>query len=384
MARSSRSGRTAALGRPRVRAQRQAPHLVEEPAEEDHEGGEEDRDHGQVRTEEPGLQDRHLAPEEAEGRRARHHQRGEQQQAARDGRAAERAPADRVEVGGAVELRERPRGEERDRLGERVVGHVEERPEGGRLPAQAEPDRHDPHVLDARVGEQALEVPLDQDERCRDEHGGEPQAEQQPARELRPQDGLGHDVDPQQGVERAVHHPHGHQNAGRRGRLAVRVRLPGVHGSEAGLGAVADEQEDHRQLHGEGVQSARVGEEPCPVERRHLLAEDALARREQEHRAEQGEGEAHAAEDEELPGRLERRVPVVEGHQEHGGERRRLHGDPEDAEVVGGRDEQHRARGRRARGPGAPSAASPRRSPPARCARGTPRSRGPRAGPRRR
>ena len=118
--------------------ERHAPDLVEEPAEEDDEAARNTAMTASVRTDEPGLQDRHLAAEEAEGRRSRHHQRGEQQEAARDGRAAERASADLVEVRGAVQLGERPGREERDRLGERVVGHVQERAERRRLPAQPE------------------------------------------------------------------------------------------------------------------------------------------------------------------------------------------------------------------------------------------------------
>ncbi len=291
---------------------------------------------------ETSPQDRDLAPEEAEGRRAGHHQRREEQQAARHRGPAERAPADLVEVGGTVELGEGPRGEERDRLRERVVRHVEQCSEHGRLAAQPEPNCHDPHVLDARVREEALEVPLDEDERCRDKDGGEPEAEEQPPRERRPEDGRGDEVHAQEGVERAVHHPHRHENAGRRRGLAIRVRLPGVHRGEARLGAVADEGEHHGQLHGEGVQLPGVGEEPRPVEGGHLLAEDALARGEQQHGTEQGEGESHAAEDEELPGGLQRRVPVLEGHEEDGGEGRRFHRDPEDPEVVGRGDEEHR------------------------------------------
>ena len=101
-------------------------------------------------------------------------------------------------------------------------------------------------------------------------------------------------------------------------------------------------EEHDRELHGERVELPGVGEEPRPVEGGHLLAEDALARGEEQHRAEQGERQAHAAEDQELPGRLQGGVPVLEGDQEHGGERRRLDRDPQDAEVVGHRDEEER------------------------------------------
>ena len=46
---------------------------------------------------------------------------------------------DHREVGRAVELRQRSRGEERHRLGERVIGHVQQRAEDRRLAAQTDP-----------------------------------------------------------------------------------------------------------------------------------------------------------------------------------------------------------------------------------------------------
>ena len=58
---------------------------------------------------------------------------------------------------------------------------------------------------------------------------------------------------------RAQHEP-GEEGRNRCRRLAVRIWQPVVHGREARLGAVADDEEDYRQLHGEGVQGPGVGD----------------------------------------------------------------------------------------------------------------------------
>ena len=137
-----------------------------------------------MRSQEPGAKNHHLAEEQAEGRRPGDEQRREQQERARDGRPAERALPDHREVGRAVELRQRACGEERDRLGERVIGHVQQRPENRRLPAETDPDSHDPDVLDAGVRQQPLEIPLDQDEGHRDEHRQQAKREQEAAGEV--------------------------------------------------------------------------------------------------------------------------------------------------------------------------------------------------------
>ena len=49
-------------------------------------------------------------------------------------------------------------GEEDRRLGERVHGHVQQPGEVGERPAHAEGEGDEPHVLDRRIGEHALDV----------------------------------------------------------------------------------------------------------------------------------------------------------------------------------------------------------------------------------
>ena len=58
----------------------------------------------------------------------------------------------------------------------------------------------------------------------------------------------GEDVKAQQRVDGDFERHTGQHGAGGRRRFAVRVGQPGVHRRQPGLGAVADEHEDKRQL----------------------------------------------------------------------------------------------------------------------------------------
>ena len=169
-----------------------------------------------------------------------------------------------------------------------------------------------------------------------------PSISSRPPGEARAQGRLRDQVDPQQAVESAVQHPHRHEHARGRGRLAIGVGLPGVHRGQAGLRPVADQREDDAELERERMELVGQAHEPGPVQAGHPLPEEAPAGGEEQHRSQEREGEAEAAEHEELPRRLQRGVPVVEGDHEDGHEGGQLHGDPEDAEVVGDGDEQHR------------------------------------------
>ena len=70
--------------------------------------------------------------------------------------------------------------------------------------------------------------------------------------------------------------------------------------------------------------------------------EDFLRREIQQNRAEERLGDAHTTEDEVLPPGLEARWRAVQRDQQHGGQRRRLHGDPQKPHVVGREGNQHR------------------------------------------
>ena len=52
--------------------------------------------------------------------------------------------------------------------------------------AESDANGHDADMLDARIGQEPFEVPLNQDERHRDEHREQAQRQQQAPRERRP------------------------------------------------------------------------------------------------------------------------------------------------------------------------------------------------------
>ena len=65
--------------------------------------------------------------------------------------------------------------------------HVEQDADDGDRRAEAHPDGEDPHVLDARVGEQPLEVPLAQEIEGGKHERGEAEDKQDRPRERRPE-----------------------------------------------------------------------------------------------------------------------------------------------------------------------------------------------------
>ena len=73
----------------------------------------------------------------------------------------------------------------------------------------------------------------------------------------------------------------------------------------------------------------------------------ANGRRVEEHRAEQRQRQAEAAEDDVFPGGFERSPAVVKRDEQHGRQRGGFHGKPHHAEVVGQHDQQHAGREQR-------------------------------------
>ena len=116
------------------------------------------------------------------------------------------------------------------------------------------------------------------------------------------------------------------------GRLAVGVGLPGVHGRQPHLRAVADEQQHPGDQHPRPRQARALRGErdegevaaPAAVQRRVAEAE----------RAEQRQRDAGAADEQVLPRRLEGARGAVEVEQRHRRERDRLGRDPEQPEVA--------------------------------------------------
>ena len=114
---------------------------------------------------EHALEDRQLAEERPEGRRA-----GDGQEAGQPEHAGDRQrPQHAADAGGrlgAVEGQDVAGRQEQHRLGQRVIDGVQHRAEGGHA-ADADAEREDAHVLDAGIGQHPLEVGL-----AEDEHGG--------------------------------------------------------------------------------------------------------------------------------------------------------------------------------------------------------------------
>ena len=185
--------------------------------------------------------------------------------------AAERAEADahrrgrrparggdargRLARGLGVVAQQRQRRVEAERLGEPVAGDVDDHAGDRQRGAEADAERDDPHVLEARVGEQALPRQRPPEERDRDDQRGQAEADEERA------GGRAADA----GVERRLHAPgdqhdrrqqrRGQQRADRRRRLAVGVGQPVVHRRPADLRRQPGEDQherDQRRLRAAG------------------------------------------------------------------------------------------------------------------------------------
>ena len=207
-----------------------------------------------------------LAHEDRERRHAGERQRREHEERRADRRHGEQAPDD-PHVARAVAGDGRAGDEEREGLGDAVVHHVQQRAVGPDGAAEAEPERDDPDVLDAVVAEQALEVVLDQDERRRHDDRDEAEDEQHLRRERRAARGGGDGLEADDPEERALDEDAREQRRDRRGRLAVGVGQPEVHGRETGLGAVADHHEDEADADDARVEPGRDLHDRRPAHR---------------------------------------------------------------------------------------------------------------------
>ena len=167
-----------------------------------------------------------------------------------------------------------------------MVEHVKPRGEQSERSPDAHGQRDDAHVLDRRVGQQTLEVVLDEHERDSDDDRDRAEAEKQIRRELRSQRSRGQQVEAEDRVERAVEQRAREEHAHRGGRLAVRIGQPGVHRRETRLRPKADEHQCERHAHERGVQRAGVRTKLVPIECRGSLTERLACRVVREHQPE--------------------------------------------------------------------------------------------------
>ncbi len=119
------------------------------------------------------------------------------------------------------------------------------------------------------------------------------------------------------------------------------VGQPGMQRRQPDLGAVADQQEDESEVQQRRVELRRLRRQHRPRHRIEPLAHHRRRREIDEDRAEQGERDADAAEDEILPRRLERLGRAVDADHQHGRERRDLDRHPHQADVVGDQRQVH-------------------------------------------
>jgi len=147
---------------------------------------------------------------------------------------------------------------------------------------------------------------LEHDERRRHEHGGDPDGDEQvvapagPAGRIFHQGKVAHDA-----VEGGVQHEAGEEGRHGRRRLAVGVRQPAVERREPRLRPVPDQQEDEGQLYQAGCEIRRRGAQTRPEEHLRRVEPQRLRRRRHQERPHEGEGHAHRADHQVLPGGLQ-------------------------------------------------------------------------------
>ena len=231
------------------------------------------------------------------------------------------------------------RGEEDRRLRQPVAQEVETKAEQGQVTAKAEGQGRDAEMLDRGVGEQALEVPLGDDERQRHRQAEEAEDHQQRRREAWAEGASRDEVDPRKRVERHRQRGARQERRDRARRLAVGVRQPGVERREPRLGPVAGKREQERQPDQGRIEIGRDQHQPGPGEGVARLAQDRHRRGIEEERPEQREADPDRAQDEVLPGRLDRHGRAGEADQQGRHDRRRLDRHPYQPEVV---EQRHR------------------------------------------
>ena len=129
--------------------------------------------------------DQEFALKEAERRHPDDRQHGHQKTAPVSGITRITPPLTLVEQVGLEVLVDVAGAEEQQRLGHRVIRHVQHQRQRAELAADAERGHHDAGVIDGVIGQQAPEVLLHQNERHRDAHRQQSEQKQQAARKLR-------------------------------------------------------------------------------------------------------------------------------------------------------------------------------------------------------
>jgi hypothetical protein len=122
----------------------------------------------------------------------------------------------------------------------------------------------------------------------------------------------------------------------------VGVGQPGVQRRQTDLGTVAEQKEYERDIEQCRVEGGPTRHQNGPHHGIEPLPDHRPRRHVDEDGAEQRKGDAHAAEDEIFPRRLERFVRAIDADHEHGRERREFDRHPHHADIVGDEREIHR------------------------------------------
>ena len=150
-------------------------------------------------------------------------------------------------------------------------------------------------MLNARIRQQPLQIPLHQNEWSRDEHRQQTQREQEVAGKRGAQCRVGNEMNAQHAIQSAVQHADRHQHTRRRWCLAIGIRFPRVHRGEPCLRAVSDQGEYDAEPQRERVKGWRDLHETSPVQGGQTLAEMLFASGEQQDNPEQREPETQTS-----------------------------------------------------------------------------------------
>ena len=195
-------------------------------------------------------------------------------------------------------------------------------------------------MFDAGVGQHALGVPGVQQEEGRHGHAQQAEAHQDLLGE-RGLAGAGADLDgAQDAQEGAVQERPREQGRDHAGGLAVGVGKPGVQGDQTHLGPIAHHQQDEGQAQPVRVQLGPVGQAVQPQDLG--AARSPTGRRQhQEEVAQQRQADPHRADQQVLPGSLQRAPMAMEVDQRSRSQGGGLDGHPQKGQMAAGADQRH-------------------------------------------
>ena len=227
---------------------------------------------------EGGADQQEFAHEHAEGR-----QPGDGDDAGHQGPAQHRVglrePAHVGQLLRALGLGDVADGEENRRFGQAVHGHLQQPGEIAERARHAEGEHDDAHVLDRRIGEQALDVDAPVQHQGGEEQRQQAEPDHQRPRRQRLRVGGQQHLEAQQRIQRHVQQQARQHRRDRRRALGMRIRQPGVQRRQAHLGAVAQQQEHEGDVQQLGVEAGGLGDQHGPHHRAGALAHHRAGRR---------------------------------------------------------------------------------------------------------